>query len=297
MTTPTITLYPDTLPAKGQANAPFDTNVDDFLSWLTATNGPELATFITWTVGVRDTVLATALAGDLPPLTGEATKFLRVNAAEDGAEFRTPAEVLGDIGATAALALKAPLASPDLTGNPTAPTQTAGNNSTRLATTEFVQDYGKQSGTLVATTSGTAFDFTSIPVEVQEIEILFHEVSLSGTDQALVQLGTSGGVVSTGYASNSIANFNTGSGSGVSSTTGFILRLSDSAVQLTGILTLRRLQSGSNVWVATHTASTATTIAIIGGGTITLGAEIDRVRITRTGTDTFDAGQLNVRWK
>ena len=33
----------------------------------------------------------------------------------------------------------APLASPALTGNPTAPTQTAGNSSTRLATTAFVQ--------------------------------------------------------------------------------------------------------------------------------------------------------------
>jgi len=39
---------------------------------------------------------------------------------------------------TASLALKADLASPGLTGNPTAPTQTAGNNSTRLATTAFV---------------------------------------------------------------------------------------------------------------------------------------------------------------
>lgn len=37
-----------------------------------------------------------------------------------------------------AVDLKAPLASPALTGNPTAPTQTAGNNSTRLATTAFV---------------------------------------------------------------------------------------------------------------------------------------------------------------
>lgn len=37
-----------------------------------------------------------------------------------------------------ALDLKAPLASPALTGNPTAPTQTAGNNSTRVATTAYV---------------------------------------------------------------------------------------------------------------------------------------------------------------
>lgn len=37
-----------------------------------------------------------------------------------------------------ALAFKADLASPALTGNPTAPTQSAGNSTTRLATTEFV---------------------------------------------------------------------------------------------------------------------------------------------------------------
>lgn len=36
--------------------------------------------------------------------------------------------------------LKAPLASPALTGTPTAPTQTAGDDSTRLATTAFVQE-------------------------------------------------------------------------------------------------------------------------------------------------------------
>jgi hypothetical protein len=39
---------------------------------------------------------------------------------------------------TNALALKAPLASPALTGNPTAPTQAPGNNTTRIATTAFV---------------------------------------------------------------------------------------------------------------------------------------------------------------
>lgn len=36
------------------------------------------------------------------------------------------------------LAAKAPLASPALTGNPTAPTQTPADNSTKLATTAYV---------------------------------------------------------------------------------------------------------------------------------------------------------------
>lgn len=42
-------------------------------------------------------------------------------------------------GLVAALAALAPLASPALTGNPTAPTQTLGDNSTKIATTAFVQ--------------------------------------------------------------------------------------------------------------------------------------------------------------
>ena len=98
MTTPTITLYPDTLPAKGQANDAFDVNVNDFLDWLTLTNGPELQTLVTYTSDVVNSVLATALAGDLPALTGKAGDYIRANAAEDGGEFRTPAQVLSDIG-------------------------------------------------------------------------------------------------------------------------------------------------------------------------------------------------------
>jgi hypothetical protein len=123
MTTPTITLYPDTLPAKEQANAAFDTNVDNFMDWLTLTNGPELQTMITYTNDVADNVLATALAGDLPALTGKAGQFIRANAAEDGGEFTA------DV---------APLASPALTGAPTAPTAPFGTSTTQVATTAFV---------------------------------------------------------------------------------------------------------------------------------------------------------------
>lgn len=42
------------------------------------------------------------------------------------------------LGLVSALAARAPLASPSLSGNPTAPTQSPGNNSQRLATTAFV---------------------------------------------------------------------------------------------------------------------------------------------------------------
>ena len=52
---------------------------------------------------------------------------------------------------------RAPLASPALTGNPTAPTQTAGNDSTRIATTAFVQDAADIHG--LTTFTPTSDDF------------------------------------------------------------------------------------------------------------------------------------------
>ena len=57
-----------------------------------------------------------------------------------------------------ALALKAPLASPALTGNPTAPTQTVEDNSTRIATTAFV---AATKTAMLATVDGR-FDFIPI---------------------------------------------------------------------------------------------------------------------------------------
>ena len=45
---------------------------------------------------------------------------------------------------TTMLALKAPLASPQLTGNPTAPTQSTSNDSARLATTAWVRNYAEE---------------------------------------------------------------------------------------------------------------------------------------------------------
>jgi hypothetical protein len=108
MTTPVITLYPDILPAKGQANDAFDANVNSFLNWLTLTNGPELQGLVVYTNDVANTVLATALAGNLPPLTGKSGNYIRANAAENGGEFRTPVQVASDIGF-------GPSASPTLT--------------------------------------------------------------------------------------------------------------------------------------------------------------------------------------
>jgi hypothetical protein len=50
---------------------------------------------------------------------------------------------------------------------------------------------------------------------------------------------------------------------------------------------------GSNLWVASHSGMLNSTIGVMGGGFITLGGTLDRIRITSTnGTDAFDAGSV-----
>ena len=100
MATPTITAPAYTTPLKEQAKATFDTNIDGALDYLAGLSG-ELSPFITWTAGVRDEIAATALAGDLPDMTGSGGSFVRVNEGETAAGLRTPAQVLIDIGAAA----------------------------------------------------------------------------------------------------------------------------------------------------------------------------------------------------
>jgi hypothetical protein len=55
---------------------------------------------------------------------------------------------------------------------------------------------------------------------------------------------------------------------------------------------------GSNLWVASHSGALNTTIGAMGGGSITLGGTLDRLRITSTnGTDAFDAGFITLLYE
>jgi hypothetical protein len=175
---------------------------------------------------------------------------------------------------------------PDFTADPTS-----------LADRETIAGRDLQGGAVVATTSGTAFDFTSIPAGVQGIDVILNNVSLNGTNSILVQLGDAGGFETTGYAGGGTV---AGSSGGLSSnaTGGFLVRSATRTA--TGILTIKRIAPGSNVWVAALSGVVfdgSNYLGAIGGGAKTLSAELDRVRVTRDGSDTFNSGQLNVRWR
>lgn len=141
------------------------------------------------------------------------------------------------------------------------------------------------------TTSGTAFDFTGIPAGVSEIEVLFDGVSLSGTDQMLVQIGPAGGVETTGYvsASGDRAVENT-------ATAGFVLRTITASEALNGIVKLTAMDAARTLWISSHAMGRGTA-AIFGGGSKVIAAALTQLRVTRTGTNTFDAGAITIRYR
>ena len=151
-------------------------------------------------------------------------------------------------------------------------------------------------GTAITLTTQTAVDFTSIPSWVKRITLVFQGMSLSGTSRFLIRLGTGGTPTTTGYISDTSSI-----GSAVSSftsTAGFLLYVGDlAAYALSGSFVFHNLSS--NIWTGNCVAGYSGVIGTVtAGGHISLGGTLDMVRITTVnGTDTFDAGSVNILYE
>jgi len=156
---------------------------------------------------------------------------------------------------------------------------------------------GINSATAVASTSGTSIDFTSIPSYVKRITVMFSGVSTSGTSNLQIQLGTSSGVTSTGYLSYSVRLGTSAISGGANFTTGFGIAGAIASYVYSGATIISSLSG--NTWVANgFYAETASTLGMPVAGAVPLAATLDRVRITTVGgTDTFDAGTINIMYE
>ena len=142
--------------------------------------------------------------------------------------------------------------------------------------------------------TGTFVDFTSIPSWVKRVTVMMNGVSTNGTSSYLVQIG-SGSFTTSGYLSNhNYVNNSANSCTGTSSTQGFLVANDVGAATVYGgICTLATL--GSNAWAASGTMNRGSGSGGFFAGTVTLSGTLDRVRITTVnGTDTFDAGTINL---
>ena len=155
------------------------------------------------------------------------------------------------------------------------------------------------SGTSQASTSGTSIDFTGIPSWVKRVTVMFSGVSTNGTSIIQVQLGDSGGIETTdyvgGYASNGVSG-------GITSGFPLIYAGMSAVSAISGSLTLSLVNASTNTFVCAGSqgrisggvVQEATTF----GGGKSLSAVLDRVRITTVnGTDTFDAGTINILYE
>lgn len=148
------------------------------------------------------------------------------------------------------------------------------------------------SGTAQNSTSGTSIDFTGIPSWVKRVTVMFNGVSTSGTSNLLVQLG-SGSIQSTGYTSRAT----TAGGTLATSTAGFLISSVLAASDTVFGSCILNVVTG-NTFVGNSFVSLNATQTGASGSGVSLSGAIDRVRITTVnGTDTFDAGSINILYE
>lgn len=151
---------------------------------------------------------------------------------------------------------------------------------------------GIRSGTAVASTSGTSIDFTGIPSTAKRITVMLNGTSLNGSSNQLIQIG-SGSVTTSSYVGGAAAAGS--AGTQATQTAGLQCGITGSAsLTSTGQAVLTNITG--NTWVMTFNGIRPTDgYGLIGASSIALGGTLDRVRITTVnGTDTFDAGSINI---
>lgn len=150
----------------------------------------------------------------------------------------------------------------------------------------------------VQNANGTSIDFTGIPSWAKKITVMFNGVSTNGTSNHLVRLGDSGGVETSGYISNLTGVTYGGSGIGGGDLTSFLWGVGGSASNIfTGSMVIYNI-SGTTWICSTVLAGLNSTFTASGAGSKTLTGTLDRIRITTAnGTDTFDAGQINIMYE
>jgi hypothetical protein len=127
---------------------------------------------------------------------------------------------------------------------------------------------------------------------------MLDQVSTNGASSLTVRLGTSGGIVATGYDGiQGVGDSVPGVFASIS--TGFDLYNAAAAEDTTGIMTLVN-QSG-NLWLASFNGfvrSGASRYSTRMNGRVSLSGALTQLRLTTTaGTPTFDLGAINIMWE
>lgn len=161
---------------------------------------------------------------------------------------------------------------------------------------EMISTHVLTTKTAVASTSGTEIDFTGIPSTAKRITVMLSGVSTNGTSPYQIQLGDAGGFEITSYSSSSMRT-NIVNVANTTSSTGLLIDFNDNSSNTrSGIVFITKVTG--NTWVSSSTLSTGNGENHFGAGTKTLSDTLTQIRITTVvGTDTFDAGTINIMYE
>ena len=152
-------------------------------------------------------------------------------------------------------------------------------------------------GTVSGTITVVGVDFLSIPSWVKRVTVMFNGVSTNGTSLKQIQLGDAGGLETTSYLGTSIQLTDGASVNAATITTGFGIRSPFAADTINGAVVIANLTG--NTWVAQGALTDSSRAAgYFVGGAKALSDVLTQVRITTVnGTDTFDAGSINILYE
>jgi hypothetical protein len=198
------------------------------------------------------------------------------------------------------------IASPNSNSNftltlPQATTTVVGTDATQTLTNKTWASPASStisSATAQASTSGTSIDFTGIPSWVKRITVMFNGVSGSGTSAIQVQLGDAGGFETAGYVGASGRMDGSTVTNQAQFTSGFQIAVINANTNTqNGVLVLDNISG--NTWIAQGQVYSGVFVALqFTAGTKTLSDTITQIRITTVnGTDTFDAGSINILYE
>ena len=149
------------------------------------------------------------------------------------------------------------------------------------------------------TASGSSVDFTGIPSWVKRITVSMIQVSTAAAGAARIRLGTSSGLVTTGYF-GTLTNFSTSPG--ISQTAlsaspegiaGF--GVGSGSTEVNGQFVIVNLTG--NTWqCAGNLTRAGDSLVSISSGFIALSGTLDRLSLVAT-TSTFDAGTINILYE
>lgn len=176
------------------------------------------------------------------------------------------------------------------TGTPSASNFLRGDNTWQTPLTQ---------GTSVASTSGTSITFTGIPSWVKRITVNISGVSFSGTANLRFRIGPVAGVETSGYI-GSTTGFAATTLATVQFTAGFDVNDGGTAATVrNGSFVFSLLDAATNTWSMSGTQGQSNTngASFIGGSKALAGTLSVLSMTTTNGTDTFDAGTINIQYE